>query len=149
MFGGEFGAFGSRCVHYFDESSPTFKGVADILKVRNEDLAIRRGRQYLRPISGDGETFAFPAPVGDEPMRSIVAWSRVLDEHETLVAISTDPDRPTTAWVTIDGDRHEAGGLLTCVLKTGEATEDAVTIEARDGLAVQITLPPGGVAVYR
>ncbi|RYG26338.1 alpha-amylase [bacterium] len=149
MFGGEFGAFGTRGVQFFDEESPTYKGLAAILKVRAEDPCLRRGRQYLREVSSDGEEFGLPTPGPEGPFRGIVAWSRTLDRKETLIAINTDPENGATAWVTVDGLIHQPSDSLRCAFCPGEGTEDVVTVEPRNGRAVRITLPPGGVAIYR
>ena len=142
MFGGEFGAFGSRCVHFFDEGSEGFRGLSALLRLRNEDPALRRGRQYLREVSGDGESFGLPT-------LGLVAWSRVHEGREAVVAINTDPDAATTAWVTVDGALHQEGDTLRCAYCPGDLQPCKVRVEARNGLAIKVTLPPGGVAVYR
>ncbi len=61
MFGGEFGAFRARQRHFFNENQPVYQELAKILAVRKEKIALRRGRQYLREISGDGQNFGLPA----------------------------------------------------------------------------------------
>src|SRR5215470_6897268 len=53
MFGGEFGAFRSRGRHCFDESQTLYQQVGDVHRVRHKLLTLRRGRQFLRQISGD------------------------------------------------------------------------------------------------
>jgi glycosidase len=92
MFGGPFGAFRSKGRHFFDESSDLFRELSEILKLRDEKLVLRRGRQYLREISGDGISFGLPVIMGGR-MQSVVAWSRILDKTEMLLAINTDPDK--------------------------------------------------------
>lgn len=149
MFGGEFGAFGSRCVHFFDENSPIYRNLAGMLAIRAQDLCLRRGRQFLREVSGDGEHFGFPQPI-EGVLRSIVAWSRMAGDLETLVAINTDPDNEVGAWVTIDGLHNSPGERLRCVWSTDdERIGCALEIEERNGRAVHISLPPGGVGIYR
>ncbi|KRE52935.1 hypothetical protein ASG92_25020 [Arthrobacter sp. Soil736] len=59
-----FGSFRSRDRHFFDETSGTYIELAKILAVRTSDLALRRGRQYLRPISEDGVAFWYPNRIG-------------------------------------------------------------------------------------
>ena len=81
MFGGSFGAHQSRYRHVFDESTPLFGQVHGLLAARAADLALRRGRQYLREISGDGVGFGLPTRIGDGPIRAVVAWSRILDRR--------------------------------------------------------------------
>jgi hypothetical protein len=79
-----------------------------------------------------------------------VAWTRILDEQEVLAAVNTDPGSPTTAWVTIDNDRHAAGDKLRCLYST-DNTEigNTILVAARNGKAVNLTVPPGGFVIYK
>ena len=148
MFGGEFGPFRSRGRHAFDEDHPVYRQLAEILAIRRKAIALRRGRQYLREISGDGVHFAYPHPSGGQ-MRSIVAWSRIFTDEEFLLAINTDPDRRTTAWVTIDNDLHATGGRLRCLYSTDATQLNAeLAVEGRNGKAVLLTVSPGGFVIY-
>ena len=148
MFGGEFGPFLSRGRHAFDENHPVYRRLAEVLIIRRQKIALRRGRQYLREISGDGVHFAYPRPL-DGRMRSVVPWSRIFTDEEFLLAINTDPDQPTAAWVTIDNDLHAAGERLRCLYST-DSTQISTerTVEARNGKAVLLTVPPGGFVIY-
>lgn len=148
MFGGKFGAFESRNRHFFNEDSPAYKKLARILKIRKEKIALRRGRQYLRPISGDGANFGMPNMIGNE-MRSVVPWSRIFNNKEMLLAINTDYFQPKTAWVTIDNSLHEAGDRLRCLYSTDNGQVNGeITVEARNGKSVLITVPAAGFVIY-
>jgi glycosidase len=149
MFGGAFGAFRSHARHCFDEENPIYAELAKIAKIRGRELPLRRGRQYLRQISGDGVSFGFPFILGGR-MRSIVAWSRLFVEEEILLAVNTDPDRSSSAWVTVDNDLHATGDTLICLYSTdGGKVGGSVTVEPRNGKAVRLTVPPGGFAIYK
>ncbi|MBU2664985.1 hypothetical protein KOI35_15890 [Actinoplanes bogorensis] len=148
MFGGEFGPFGSRGGHAFDEDNPIYQQLARVLRLRSETPALRRGRQYLREISGDGESFGLPRVLGSR-MLSVVAWSRILANTEMVAAINTDPASARTAWVTVDSGLHSLGDGLTCRFSTVAADEGRTAqVEARNGRAISITVPPGGFVVY-
>ncbi len=150
MFGGEFGAFRSRGRHFFDEDQPVYRELAKVHRLRRDRLPLRRGRQFLREISGNGVAFGFPARLGDGPLRSIVAWSRVLGDQEVLCAINTDPDQATAAFVTIDRDLRADGRRLTCLYSsTAGEIGSTVTVESRIGRAVvHLTAPAAGFVVY-
>ena len=150
MFGGKFGAFRSHGRHFFREDGQrVFQELAKIHTLRRESLTLRRGRQFLREISGDGATFGFPQKFGGK-LRSIVAWSRIFNDDEMLCAINTDADHRLTAFVTIDNDLHAPGSRLTCLYSTDPADIDrAVEVEARNGRAVALSVPPAGFVVYR
>jgi glycosidase len=147
MFGGEFGAFRSRGRHVFDEDHPLYRTLAELLKLRRREPALRRGRQYLREISGDGVHFGLPTGFGNR-LRGLVGWSRILADHELLCAINTDPTDTRTAWITIDAGLHRPGDKLTCLHQTGQGPHAALEVEERNGCAIQVSLPAGGFAVY-
>ncbi len=93
-------------------------------------------------------SFGLPRMLGQE-IRSIVPWSRINDEFEILCAVNTDPDAARTAWVTIDAGLHQAGDRLGCLYSTAAAEiGQTVLVEARNGQAVRLTVPPAGFVVY-
>ncbi|OLE56635.1 MAG: alpha-amylase [Chloroflexi bacterium 13_1_20CM_2_59_7] len=149
MFGAGFGAFRSRNRHFFDEKNPIYIELAKIVKIREREITLRRGRQYLRQISGDGVNFGFPFILGSR-MRSVVAWSRLFVDQEILLATNTDPDQPSSALVTIDNDLHRAGDTLTCLYSTDSRDiGGTVRVGPRNGKAVQLTVPDGGFVIYK
>jgi hypothetical protein len=89
MFGGRFGAKRTSGVHFFDEEAILFKAVATLNKLRRDYIALRRGRQYMHDISGDGVHFGPPTKFGDR-LLSPVTWSRVMGDQEVLLAFNTD-----------------------------------------------------------
>lgn len=150
MFGGAFGAFRSRGVHFFNEDNPVYRELAKILEIRRKNIVLRRGRQYLRPTSApnDGVRFSLPEMIGGQ-IRSVVPWSRIFNDQEMLLAINTDYDQPRTAWVTIDNDLHKAGDVLKCIYSTDAAQiGQSVTVEARNGKAVLLTVPAAGFVIF-
>ncbi len=149
MFGGEFGAFRSRNRHFFNEDYLVYQELAKILQIRKERVTLRRGRQYIRQISGDGIHFGLPCMIGNR-IRSIVPWSRVFDGQEILVLINTDCQSPASAWVTIDNSLHQAGEKMKCIYSSQDKSKvgSEVIIEERNGKAVKITAPPCEFAIY-
>ena len=152
MFGGTFGPFRSQGRHAFDETHPVYVELAKILALRRRVPALRRGRQYLREISGDGSEFGLPrllGAAGPGVLRSVVPWSRIFADHEVLLAVNTDPFEPRTAWVTVDDGLHAAGATLTCRYSTDAgAIGQTVPVEARNGKAVLLTVSAAGFVVY-
>lgn len=148
MFGGGFGSRQSKGRHFFDESSPAYVELVKILALRAGKLPLRRGRQYLRPISGDGVAFGLPEMLGGQ-LGSIVPWSRVLDRQEVLVAINTDCEQRRTAWVTVDAELQRDRNEMACLYSTDPSRIGGkAAIEARNGRAVLLTLPPAGVEIW-
>ena len=69
MFGGRFGGKRTQDCHFFDEDAPLYKALAALIDLRKKLLPLRRGRQMLHEISGDGIDFGVPHLMG-EWMRS-------------------------------------------------------------------------------
>lgn len=148
MFGGAFGPFRSQHRHCFDPSNPIYREVAKIIKLREESIALRRGRQYLREISADGVGFGFPFKM-DGRMLSVVAWSRIFADTEMLCAVNTDPDNAREAWVTVDNWLQREGGRMSRLYPvTDEVEAEDGVVEKRNGLAVKIRVPGGGFVIY-
>jgi hypothetical protein len=72
MFGGSFGGKCTQGRHFFDENEPLYEALAALTALRKQLLPLRRGRQMLHQISGDGSNFGVPCLLG-ERMRSIIA----------------------------------------------------------------------------
>jgi hypothetical protein len=116
---------------------------------RKDEAALRRGRQYLREISGDGVNFGLPCMLGGQ-IRSLVPWSRLFDDQEVLLAINTDPAFEHSAWATIDDSLHQAGTALTCIYSSSAAQlHGKVNIANKNGKAVYLTVPAGGLVIYK
>lgn len=156
MFGGRFGGLCTQGRHFFDEQGRLYRALASLAALRKQLITLRRGSQVLHRVSGDGVNFSHPRRLGDERMRSLVCWSRVFLDQETLVVFNTDESEAVTAWTTVtpllrvDGDEFHL--LFWHVPKSEEKAPPAaiLTMEHRAGLpTVRITLPPAGFAIYQ
>lgn len=148
MFGGAFGAFRTRGVHFFNEDNPVCRELAKILEIRRDRKILCRGRQYLRSISGDGINFGLPQMIGGQ-IRSVIPWSRILSDQEMVVAINTDYNQPKTAWVTIDNRLNQVGDTFKCIYSTDSTQIGRTTsVEARNGKAILVTVPAAGLVIF-
>jgi len=64
----------------FDREHPFYLAIQTILRVRREQPALRYGRQYFRPISGNNTHFGISAFRG-----GVLAFSRIFNDQEILV----------------------------------------------------------------
>ena len=81
----------------FDRSHPFFQATRRLAAVRADQPALRYGRQYFRPISGDGVHF------GLSTFRNgVLAFSRILNDQEVLVVANTDAGQPWRGDVIVD-----------------------------------------------
>jgi glycosidase len=149
MFGGEFGAFGSRGRHFFNEEHPVYQALAGVLRLRKEKITLRRGRQYLREISGDGLNFGVPHMLGGQ-LRSVVPWSRLFDDQEVLLAINTDPEAPRRAWVRLQDDLHQPGDRLKCLFSTdpSQVGQELGIVNIAGRFAIDLEVPAAGFVIF-
>jgi glycosidase len=148
LFGGDFGAFRSKVRHCFNEQCPVYQEFGKICALRRQYRTLRRGRQYLREISGDGQNFGLPVKIG-ERMLTVVAWSRIFADEEIICAINTNPDGVSSAWVTIDSTLHIEGATLNCIYPIENPLVPSVDIVSRNGKAVFVEIPAGGFVMYK
>jgi glycosidase len=153
MFGGSFGGLVTQGRHFFNEDSELYRALAGLMDLRQKLLPLRRGRQALHHISGDGVHFGLPHREGDR-MRSLVCWSRLFMDQEVVVAINTDEAQPVTAYSTVapvfraEGDQFDR--IFWYAPKAVEPPPSLLTVERRNGpLAVRMTLPPAGFVIYQ
>jgi glycosidase len=153
MFGGRYGGLCTQGRHFFNEDGELYGALAALIDLRKKLLPLRRGRQVLHQISGDGINFGVPHWLGDR-MQSLVSWSRLFLDHEVLVAFNTDEDRPVTAYSTVaptfrvEGDRFQQ--IFWYTPKPASPPAPSLTAERKGGLlAVRMTLPPAGFVIYQ
>ena len=153
MFGGRFGGLCTQGRHFFNEQAHLYRALASLTELRKQLITLRRGSQVLHRVSGDGVNFGLPRRIGGDRMRSLVCWSRLFLDQETLVVINTDESNAVAAWSTVapllrvDGDEFHL--IFWHAPKPAAPPGDDVDGGATGGLpTVRIQLPPAGFAIY-
>jgi glycosidase len=154
MFGGRFGGLCTQGRHFFNEDSHLYRALSSLIELRKQSLPLRRGSQVLNGISGVGVNFGQPHRIGDDRIRSLVCWSRLFMDQETLVVLNTDACETRCAWSTVapllrvDGDEFHL--IFWHAPKPVTAPEATLNVEHRAGLpTVRLQLPPAGFAIYQ
>jgi glycosidase len=81
----------------FDTSHPLYVALRSLGQVRSDQPALRYGRYYFRPLSGDGTNFGLSAfPTG------VLAFSRILNDQEVIVIGNTIPQGSFAGEVIVD-----------------------------------------------
>jgi len=138
MFGGEWGAFDSTGHHFFNPQHEIYQGISAIAGLRAQQPALRYGRQYFREISGDGVHFGQPVDG-----RCTLAWSRILDTEEVLIALNLD-SQARNDHITVDSKLSAPGSVLENLLDPGQQ----VQVMGSNGRAhVQLQMPPYSCAI--
>ena len=127
-----------------------YRKLARLAELRKHELALTRGRQYLREISGDGQNFGYPVSMGDR-MMTIIAWSRIFNGVEILCAINTDISVERSVWVTIDADINAEGDVLRPLYEDVVKDLPSLSKVEKRGVrsAVQLSMPPAGFAMFK
>lgn len=158
MFSGRSGGKCSRGVHFFDEDAPLFQALSKLCALRRKWIALRRGRQYVHEISGDGVHFGPPVKFGDR-LHTLVSWSRVVADHEMLIVFNTDEINPHELYSTLPSLRIEGEELRLLFSYTPESGVEslasprhalpALQVERRNSvLCTRLALGPAGIAIY-
>jgi glycosidase len=91
----------------FSQNASYYQHIAQIAEIRRESPALRYGRFYFRPISGDGQNF------GISPfLNGVLAFSRILMDEEVLVVANTDTNSACTVYVIVDITLNGVGTQL-------------------------------------
>lgn len=118
-----FGAFGTAGAHVFDESRPAFVRIKALIATRKLLGPLRRGRQYRRATSTGDTAFRFHG-AGE-----LLAWSRILNDVEVVIAVNTNSVAARGAHIELDARLRPVGSRLRVVCDTsqiGSAGADAL-----------------------
>ena len=88
----------------FPRNSFFYQQISRIAQVRSQTPALRYGRFYFRPISGDGVNFAVSTFV-----QGVLAFSRILFDQEILVVANTSTSQASALDVIVDALINPAG----------------------------------------
>ncbi|MBN2144464.1 MAG: alpha-amylase, partial [Candidatus Aureabacteria bacterium] len=137
MFGGNWGAFETTGAHFFNPNHAIYKAIKTIAQIRKEIPSLRYGRQYFREISGNGTDFGHPFNG-----RCTLAFSRILDTEEILVAMNLD-NAIRQDFITVDRNLTFPGSRMRDLL--GGGLYDV--IEAGGRACVKVPLQPHQMAL--
>ncbi|WMW25474.1 alpha-amylase family glycosyl hydrolase [Methanolobus sediminis] len=140
MFGGEWGAFGTKGYHFFNPDNPIYKDISRVAGIRLSEPALRYGRQYFRQTSETGKEFSHPS-TGN----CILAYSRILDTTEILVALNLDSESRSDC-IVVDSNLHSAGQKMKDLLHS----DNEYLIEQSDStMFVKVSLEPYSMAILK
>jgi glycosidase len=141
----------------FPQTSPFFVELQKIAAVRSATPALRYGRYYFRPLSGDSVDFGIsPYTAG------VLAWSRILNDEEVLIAINTSPTSIQSVDVILETTLSAPGDQLRILYSNSSSaaapapvkTLSQVTVAEVDGTtgygplnATRVTLQPMEVQI--
>jgi glycosidase len=113
----------------FNRGSAFFQALKTIAEVRRANAPLRYGRQYFRPVSGNGVDYAVSPFAG-----GIVSFSRILNDAEVLVVANTHATQSSSVDVIVDLNLSRAGDLFKMLFTNNDvAVPAAAVVERPDG----------------
>jgi glycosidase len=101
----------------FDPTHPFYRAIERLSAVRAARPALRYGRQYFRPISGDGCGFGVSRYPG-----GVLAYSRLLDDMEVVVVANTHTTSGWSGLVIVDFSLNPADTAYTVLYSNQDET---------------------------
>jgi hypothetical protein len=138
----------------FGQNAKYYQHISQVAAIRRETPALRYGRFYFRPISGDGQQFGVSSF-----LNGILAFSRILMDQEVVIIANTDTVNPRAIDVIVDITLNRPGDQLRILYSNQpqpqapgpveQLTAGAVTVQETDGTTgtgplncVRVTLAP-------
>ena len=125
----------------FSQESIFFQAIQHLSLVRATQPALRYGRTYSRPISGDGVHFGIStlAP-------GILSFSRILSDQEVLIVANTNTQNSWIGAVLVDETLNPVGKQFQVLYSNKEQFETPGPVVERTAGSVQVTDTYGGVS---
>lgn len=129
----------------FDQGNDFYKLIKELSDLRDRQAALRYGRQYFRPCSGNGADFGYSQFKG-----GILAYSRILNEAEILVVANCSTTEQTKIHVVVDESLSPDGKSWNILFST-DSSPIAPAKTATHGIyrSVEVTLKPLEAQVLR
>jgi glycosidase len=113
----------------FDSNHPLYIAIRRLSQVRAAQPALRYGRIYFRPISGDGHQFGASAFAP-----GVLAFSRILNNREVVVIANANTQKRFQGKILVDFFINEDGERFKVLNEPMAAASGAV--ETRSGLEI-------------
>jgi glycosidase len=88
----------------FVAANPFYVQIQKVAAVRASQAALRYGRFYFRPISGDQRTFGI-----SNTQPGVLAFARILNDQEVVVVANFSTTAPQSVWVILEANLSAAG----------------------------------------
>jgi glycosidase len=116
----------------FPRDNPFYVAIKTISAVRAGQPALRYGRFYLRPISGDGHNF------GVSPFNNgVLAFSRILNDAEVVVVANTNKTTPMSPHVIVEEALNPVGKEMRVLYSNKPRHSSPQAVETRSNVLVK------------
>jgi glycosidase len=126
----------------FQQGSAYYKQISQLGKLRAEEPALRYGRFYFRPISGDGQHFGVSTfPEG------ILAFSRILMDQEVIVAANCSAQDTRTFDVIVDLTLNQPADQYRVRFSNKSAFQAPGPVQLKPAGSVSVQEADGGTGI--
>jgi glycosidase len=123
----------------FDKTSFYYQQISRMAAVRNARPALRYGRFYFRPISGNHTDFGVSTfPDG------VLAFSRILNDEEVIVVANTSTTDSRAIDVIVDSNLSRPGDVYRILYSNKSAPSAPGAVQGRAGGSVTVREVDGG-----
>lgn len=117
----------------FAQNSAYYQHISQIAAVRRENPALRYGRFYFRPISGDGRHFGVSTF-----LNGTLAFSRILMDREIVIVANTDPVNSCAVYVIVDNTLNNPGDQFRILYSNRQQPQAPSAVEQLAAGAVEV-----------
>ncbi len=134
---------GDPAKNFLNDNCRIYQEIAKISNLTDAIGALKYGRMYFRPISGNGSDFGLP-----QGQPCTLAFSRILADQEALVAYNTSTVDTRNDFIIVDAQLHKDRPTMTFRYdSTGKRTGEAVNVRphpdsSNSSRFVQVKLAP-------
>jgi glycosidase len=122
----------------FDPGHAFYRAIQRLSRVRLQEPALRYGRQYFRPVSGNGTDFGISGFNG-----GVVSFSRILNEAEVVVVANTSVTDDWSGHVLVDSTLNPKGSTFSDIFTNKDTSGETGQVKVVNGLAsVPLQLRP-------
>jgi glycosidase len=117
----------------FAQNSAYYQHISQIAAVRRTSPALRYGRFYFRPISGDGQHFGVSTF-----LNGTLAFSRILMDQEVVVVANTDPVNRCSLQVIVDITLNNPGDTFRILYSNKQQPQAPSAVQQLSGSAISV-----------
>ncbi len=122
----------------FDRSHPFYQAIQTLSNLRQQEPALRYGRQYFRPESRNGVGFG----ISTDP-NGVLAFSRILHDREMLIVANLNTTANATRHIVIDAKLNPADTVFRVLYSNKPSPRaPARASQSRNPRSIQVFLEP-------
>ena len=124
----------------FDKNSKFYKWAKKLAAIRNDFPSLKFGRQYFRPLSGDGFHFGISAYQG-----GVLAFSRILVDEEVITIANTSSQNRFDGEALIDFANNSVGSKYRILFSNNENAQPPGPVTEKSSGNVEISEIGGSI----